>query len=204
VSEREHDPFIDEIAEELKRPVRFDSSFESRVMADIDSGLEARPGARGVTTPWLLRPRTFYVSPLAGLAVAAGLVSIITMSVLRTRPSGDAPPSMVAGPNDASVVPVSFDTNADVPAVATPFTYIERGAKSVAVVGNFNDWDATKNVLTLTADSVWSGNIKLAPGRYEYQLVVDGKWIADPGAQHSADSEFGGTNSVMIVSPVPR
>ena len=33
MSEHEIDPFIEEIAGELKRPVRFDSSFESRVMS---------------------------------------------------------------------------------------------------------------------------------------------------------------------------
>lgn len=206
MSEREHDPFIDEIAEQLRRPVRFDSSFESRVMASIDPSIEARPHERRVT-PWLLRPRTFYVSPLAGLAVAAGLVAIITMSVLRTVPSQDVADAASQGvpPNGIGVTPVGYDANAvDIPLVAAPFTYIARGATSVAVVGNFNDWDLTKNVLTLSGDSVWTGTIRLAPGRYEYQLVVDGKWIADPNAQRSARDEFGGTNSVLIVSPVPR
>ena len=206
VSEREIDPFINEIAEELRRPVRFDSSFESRVMASLDPAVAARPDERRVTTPWLLRPRTFYVSPLAGLAVAAGLVAIITMSVLRTVPSKDVAkaPSPELPPNGTPVTPVAYDPAGDAPIVTAPFTYVARGAKSVAVVGNFNDWDATKNVLTRSSDSVWTGNIRLAPGRYEYQLVVDGKWIADPNAQHSARDEFGGTNSVLIVSPVPR
>jgi hypothetical protein len=127
------------------------------------------------------------------------------MSVLRTLPSTDIATSSQASPSasDIPVTPVSFES-APVVLVATPVTYIDQTARSVAVVGNFNDWDPTKNVLTLTGEGVWGGNIKLAPGRYEYQLVVDGKWIADPGAQHSAHSEFGGTNSVMIVSPVPR
>ena len=205
MSEREHDPFMEQIAEELKRPVRFDSNFESRVMAAIDPAIEAPSTRRGVATPWILRPRTFYVSPLAGLAVAAGLVAIITMSVVRTVPPADLATQSVSQGSETVVpiTPVSFDS-APVALVATPVTYIDRAARSVAVVGNFNDWDVTRHVLTLTGDSVWSGNIKLAPGRYEYQLVVDGKWMSDPGAQHSAQSEFGGTNSVMIVSPVPR
>ena len=70
--------------------------------------------------------------------------------------------------------------------------------------GSFNDWDTTKTVLKQANDSVWTGNVMLVPGRYEYQLVVDGKWIADPRAQHSAASEFGAANSVIIVAPVPR
>jgi len=204
VSDHEFDPFIDDIADELRRPVRFDSSFESRVMASLDpSAVPLENGRTSKSTPWILRPHTFYVSPLAGLAVAAGLVAIITMSVLRTQPNeqvaiGDESRTEV-------VLPGPFVPVAAVPTVyAAPFTYIDPNAKSVAVVGSFNDWDATANVLTRSSDSVWSTNVMLAPGRHEYQLVVDGKWMTDPAAQRSADSEFGTANSVLIVSPVPR
>jgi hypothetical protein len=202
VSEHEIDPFIEDIAAELKRPVRFDSTFESRVMASLDPSAASSSMESKSSTPWLLRPRTFYVSPLAGLAVAAGLVAIITMSVLRTVPQqqlATAPADTFSLPADGRFTQVS----AAVP-VAAPFTYINRTAKSVAIVGSFNDWDVTKNVLTLTSDSVWTSTVSLLPGRYEYQLVVDGQWIADPVAQQTAASEFGAANSVIIVSPVPR
>jgi hypothetical protein len=206
VSEHELDPFIEEIAGELKRPVRFDSSFESRVMAALEPSAASLPMNAKPSTPWLLRPRPFYVSPLAGLAVAAGLVAVITMSALRTVPAttiaAKTTPDTEFVLQSSQVVPVSVSV---VPALyAAPFTYIDRNAKSVAVVGSFNDWDATKSVLKQTNDSVWSANIMLAPGRYEYQLVVDGKWIADPSSQQSSDSDFGAANSVLIVSPVPR
>jgi hypothetical protein len=204
VSEHEIDPFIEDIAGELKRPVRFDSTFESRVMAAIDPSLSNSMEGKK-STPWLLRPRILYVSPLAGLAVAAGLVAIITMSVLRTQPNETI--VKTAPDTGFSLSPVDRRNVADTPAptaVTEPLTYIDRHAKSVFVVGNFNDWDATRTPLTLSADSVWTGNLTLMPGRYEYQLVVDGKWIADPGAQQTAASEFGAANSVLIVSPVPR
>jgi hypothetical protein len=204
VSEHEVDPFIEEIAGELKRPVRFDSSFESRVMAAIAPPVAPVEPARRVSTPWILRPRTFYVSPLAGLAVAAGLVAIITLSVLRAAPSPDLA-ARESVDTSLVLVPSQFVPVALAPSIyAAPFTYIDPNAKSVAVVGSFNDWDATRDVLTRSGDSVWTHNVMLAPGRYEYQLVVDGKWIADPGAQRTADSDFGGTNSVLIVAPVPR
>lgn len=198
MSEREIDPFIEEIAAELKRPVRFDSSFESRVMAALDSSATPISLAQTKRTPWILRPRTFYVSPLAGLAVAAGLVALITMSVMRTVPSTE-----IAQQTDTTLpADDRFFNVAAVPtAYAEPFTYIDSAAKSVAVVGSFNEWDSTKNVLTRSAEGVWSTNILLVPGRYEYQLVVDGKWIADPAAQQTASSEFGGANSVLIVTP---
>jgi hypothetical protein len=208
VSEHEFDPFIDEIAGELKRPVRFDSSFESRVMSAIDPSIVSSGKGRK-PVPWLLRPRTFYVSPLAGIAVAAGLVAMITMSALQTAPNAkvasgspaDTPfvlPERALGTNVANVTPT-------VPVMyAAPFTYVNRNAKSVSIVGSFNDWDSTRNVLAQTSDSVWSTNIMLAPGRYEYQLMVDGKLIPDPSAQRTAESEFGAANSVVIVGAVPR
>jgi len=204
VSDHEIDPFIDGIADELKRPVRFDSSFEARVMASLDpSVVPLGTGPVTTSTPWLLRPRPFYVSPLAGLAVAAGLVAIITMSVLRTQPNAQVAVGDESRPE--IVLPGPFVPVAAAPALyAAPFTYIDHTARSVAVVGSFNDWDATANLLTQTSDSVWSTNIMLAAGRYEYQLVVDGKWIQDPAAQRSANSDFGAANSVMNVAPVPR
>ncbi len=200
MSEHEHDPFIEEIAGELRRPVRFDSSFESRVMASLDPSVLPLPVGRKASTPWILRPRTFYVSPLAGFAVAAGLVSIITMSVMRTVPDKD-----IATNEPQFVLPDNgpmMNVRSTVPALyAEPFTFIDSNAASVAVVGSFNDWDSSKNVLTRSPDGVWSTNIMLPPGRYEYQLVVDGKWIADPSAQQKAESEFGTANSVLIVAP---
>lgn len=204
VSEHEVDPFIENIAGELRRPVRFDSTFESNVMAAIEpDGVPLVAGRK--STPWLLRPRTLYVSPLAGLASAAAIVGIVTLSVLNTRTTvGTASDAIVQTPPTTPLVPVGNTPDATVMAYATPFTYVHPGARSVFVVGSFNDWDATATPLEQMSDSVWTANIMLAPGRYEYQLVVDGKWVADPGAQRSAESDFGGTNSVVIVSQVPR
>ena len=203
MSEHEIDPFIEEIAGELKRPVRFDSSFESRVMSAIDPSI-VLSDKRRKPTPWLLRPRTFYVSPLAGMAVAAGLVAVITMSALQTVPNKGVDPTVVAIDEPTLPDPTLVRVANSSTMYAAPFTYIDRNAKSVAVVGSFNGWDSTRNVLRKSADSLWTTNIMLAPGRYEYQLMVDGKLIADPSAQRTAKSDFGEANSVMIVGTVPR
>ncbi|MBI3875935.1 MAG: glycoside hydrolase family 13, partial [Verrucomicrobia bacterium] len=42
----------------------------------------------------------------------------------------------------------------------------------------------------------------LAPGRYEYLFVVDGRWLSDPGADEAVPNRFGGWNSVREVRPV--
>lgn len=46
----------------------------------------------------------------------------------------------------------------------------------------------------------WRKDLVLPPGRYEYRLVVDNEWIADPLALESAPNPFGGVNSVLNVS----
>src|SRR5688572_1136829 len=106
-------------------------------MAALEPAIVPLRVGRKASTPWILRPRTFYVSPLAGLAVAAGLVAVITMSVLRTQPSVDLAstdsPDVVL-PDDSRILPVAAVPSAQ----AEAFTYIDRGAKSVAVVGSFN------------------------------------------------------------------
>ena len=39
--------------------------------------------------------------------------------------------------------------------------------------------------------------LALPPGTYEYRLVVDGEWIADPSAKETVPNPFGGVNSVL-------
>ena len=72
-------------------------------------------------------------------------------------------------------------------------------AKQVYVAGSFNNWHAA--ALPLKADDgEWSGEVKLAPGRYEYLFVVDGKWLPDPDAPERIPNPFGGFNSLLSVS----
>jgi 1,4-alpha-glucan branching enzyme len=71
-------------------------------------------------------------------------------------------------------------------------------ARSVAVVGTFNDWDVKRT--PMQKDSAgWKATIALAPGRYEYRFVADGQWLSDPNAKESVGNDFGSTNSVLVV-----
>jgi hypothetical protein len=45
----------------------------------------------------------------------------------------------------------------------------------------------------------WIKGLSLLPGSYEYQYVVDGKWINDPQAVKSTPNPYGGRNSVLVV-----
>lgn len=72
-------------------------------------------------------------------------------------------------------------------------------AKAVFVAGSFNDWQVGPTPLRPGKSGDWQGELKLAPGRYEYLFVVDGTWLSDPAASEVAPNPFGGWNSVLSV-----
>jgi 1,4-alpha-glucan branching enzyme len=65
------------------------------------------------------------------------------------------------------------------------FVVIAEGAKSVAVAGSFNNWDAGQTPLRQEGD-VWRGIVQVPRGKYEYRYVVDGEWLTDPNATETA------------------
>ncbi len=71
--------------------------------------------------------------------------------------------------------------------------------RSVKIAGELNDWDPNKTNLTLI-DGIWQANLKLNPGNYQYQIVVDGNWILDPNNPVKVDNNIGGLNSLLEVS----
>jgi len=73
-------------------------------------------------------------------------------------------------------------------------------ARSVSVVGSFNNWDRERHRLSGPDGSGrWRIVVTLRPGRYEYLFLIDGEvWVTDPGAP-TADDGMGGRNSVLTV-----
>jgi anti-sigma-K factor RskA len=73
---------------------------------------------------------------------------------------------------------------------------------SVAVVGDFNNWDPSQDLLKdEDSDGIWTATLELESGRYEYMFILDGeRWIPDPQAYHYVRDGFGGKNSVIEIS----
>jgi len=73
-------------------------------------------------------------------------------------------------------------------------------AKEVKIAGSFNDWRPDENVITRREeDGTWQKIVFVHPGSYEYRLVVDGDWEADPNNQAQVANSLGGVNSVLHV-----
>jgi 1,4-alpha-glucan branching enzyme len=85
--------------------------------------------------------------------------------------------------------------------VLVHFEFTHPTAKTVNIAGAFNQWKHWTSPMTLGRGGRWVEMITLTPGTYEYCLVVDGQWIADPLNQVSVANPFGGRNSLMTVEP---
>jgi hypothetical protein len=72
-------------------------------------------------------------------------------------------------------------------------------ASATAIAGTFNDWRPDAAQMVALGDGRWLKELALSPGVYEYRLVVDDAWMADPRARETRPNPFGGVNSVLKV-----
>jgi hypothetical protein len=178
----------------LKEPVQIDPDLDGRVMAaievqpDPESASTARP-----RTAWLRR-RTIRLSPLGAFALAAGLAAVVLAGAIAGLRNG----------TDASLPAVAPVSGEPTEAPLTQFVLVAPTAKTVAVVGDFNDWNlsAATPLVREAGDGVWWVTLPLPPGRYRYAYIVDGgTWRSDPDAP-AADDEFGRPSSVVSIGGV--
>jgi len=73
---------------------------------------------------------------------------------------------------------------------------------TIAIAGDFNGWNPQANLLEDSeGDGVWTGTLKLEPGRYEYMFVMDGeKWFPDPNALRYVKDGFGNKNAILEIN----
>jgi 1,4-alpha-glucan branching enzyme len=82
-----------------------------------------------------------------------------------------------------------------------PFEFHSSSAREVFLAGTFNDWAPRSTAFRKQGEDLWTTEILLAPGDYEYRLVVDDAWTDDPNAVRSVPNPFGGLNSIVEVRP---
>jgi negative regulator of sigma E activity len=174
------DDLIERIARQLRRTVRIDPALDARVMREI-AALPARGGAASLWKAWrwLRRPRQVTLTPLGALAAAAVLATVILLSRVNSR----------------SPVPSQAESH------AFQFVLVAPRATQVSLVGDFNDWDASRTPMhRARSEALWTAVVPLTPGRYHYAFLVDGaRWLADPTAPVARDEDYGTPSSVLTV-----
>ena len=76
-------------------------------------------------------------------------------------------------------------------------------AESVSMAAEFTGWSEKGQEFELR-NGTWIKEFYLAPGNYQYQLVVDGTWMLDPLNPDSVDNNVGGFNSLLAVKDLPE
>jgi len=81
------------------------------------------------------------------------------------------------------------------------FVYIDEQANSVAVAGDFNNWEPTElTKQNVNGKTVWTGLVSMSRGEHNYMFVKNGeKWITDPLAPVQRDDGFGNKNAVIYI-----
>lgn len=180
------DDVVERAAEELRRPLRIDAAlFDARVMDEVHRG---STGLRDRIAQ-LRRPRTIRVSPLTALAAALVFAVAIAGSALYlSAPRSRALPTDIA--RTASGSPL------------VQFGFVAPHASSVALVGDFNNWDPKATPLrAASTGGVWSVEVPIQPGRHLYAFVVDGTvWRPDPAAPQASGEDYGEPNSALTVA----
>jgi len=145
----------------------------------------------------LWKPKTVQLRP--GYAVA-GLLGIILLI------SGPLSPDFSQTGNETNqsgtyesetVQQVSDGTDQ----VWTRFVYIDENAESVAVAGDFSNWEpvplSKKNI---NGEQVWTGLIPMQKGEHRYMFVKNGEqWVTDPFASNYQEDGFGNKNAVIYL-----
>ncbi len=72
-------------------------------------------------------------------------------------------------------------------------------ANQVYLVGEFNQWNTQSIPMKKDKKGIWKKKMKLAPGRYEYQFLVDGNWTPDVSCPEVVTNSFGTRNCVLRV-----
>lgn len=144
-----------------------------------------QPGLGRRLLNWLAEPLTFRISPVLA-ALAMFFISL---------PGGyalfyiDGNASKVAnGVSHTGVIPVVFN-------------YKSKDAKTVAIIGSFNNWDPKgHDLIWLPKLGHWSLQLNLPPGKHDYVFLVNGEKVyPDPEADLIQLDDFGNRNSVLFV-----
>jgi len=72
-------------------------------------------------------------------------------------------------------------------------------ARQVAVVGDFNGWDAGRGAMQRDAGGVWHAAYEVTQGNHAYSYVVDGAVVLPPGAAAYVPDGLGGQNALIQV-----
>lgn len=186
----ERDPLLARIVDELSALPPADDRAVARIVALASTQRRTR----------LRRHPSVY---MIGVAVAAGLTALVL--VRPDRSAGREGPA-VGATEARRTAGVLREAGADARAledapIVTQFVVDLPHARTVSLVGDFNDWNpAATPLVRHPASGRWTAEVPLTPGRHRYAYMMnDSVLTLDPEAPRAVDPDFGSPSSVILV-----
>lgn len=156
----------------LRRDLPVDERAKARIMSRVRDASRRAPRRHDIHL------RRGARHSLVGLALAASIGSITTISTLLPRRVG-----VGAGTTSTVIGDTVVSTLRDTLRLVR-LMFADPSARRVAVVGDFNGWRSGATPLVrLPGTPQWSVTLALRDGQHRYAFVVDGtRWIPDPSA----------------------
>lgn len=149
-----------------------------------------------VTTPVAVELR-----PVPAL-VAVLLVGVVAWTVWpAVAPQSTTETISTPQSSSQSVQQASAEPTQQAETVWIRFMYTASDADSVAVAGDFSQWDPVPlSPHTVNGETVWTGLVPVPRGEHEYQFVINGeRWVTDPLAPVKRSDGFGAENAVLKI-----
>ena len=190
----ERDELIERVAGALKPLPPMNARAAAQILAVVRARRARSPRRLTLALEWMRQP-TFSVASAGILAAASLAIGFVTHRALSTL--DEAAPFEASSPS-ASMPLIPVAKTREVP---VPVTFDAADAKSVSIVGDFNDWDSTASPLTrFGSNGPWTVTVNVMPGRHLYAFMVDGRLVVDPRAPRARDLDYGGDASVLMVN----
>ena len=198
------DELLERIVDELQTLPPTDEAAVRRIVAAASEDENALAAVAPRRSPLSTRA-TRWVHSRVPLAAAAGLALAAGLAGYALRGGPRATLERMAAVERAAPVATLASAQRDPGAtdrlVPTQFVLDAPRASQVALVGDFNGWDAANTpLLRDPASGIWTVTVALVPGRHTYAFMVDGAtWTLDPRAPSAQDPDFGTPSSVVLV-----
>jgi hypothetical protein len=135
---------------------------------------------------WLATPRLVTITPFRAAAVLTGAVLVVILATLPT----------LLGPKTAEI-----PSGGEQALVAVTFSFNHPQARSISLIGSFNQWNPAGFEMQPQADGHrWVLELRLPPGRHTYAFLIDGRVaVADPNSTFAESDGFGSKNSILFI-----
>ena len=154
----------------------------------------------------LTKPMTLQVRPVSAVAAiflaCAVLITVMTVSSLPgSKDPTDVQLASKASSRTTTIQQVTSQADKRGEMVWIRFLYTNDDADSVAVAGDFSQWEPVSlSPREAEGKTVWTGLVPVSRGEHEYQFLINGnRWVTDPLAPVQRRDGFGAKNAVLNI-----